>query len=243
MDSSTKENFQKILLYGLLLGTGYFLGKKLNFSTPAPKKVSGMRFPPKVHEPSALNFDAPPSDPMIAFKTWFDASKEVTTVPNPNAMSVATVDSNGQPSVRLVLCRGFDSQGVVFFTNRLSRKGEALTANPRACANFHWDQLDRQIRIEGKVTLTTEEESDRYWESRNRENRINSFASKQSKPVESRAALEQAAKDVENRFEGKEIPRPHYWGGYRIALERVEFWQGHHHRLHDRIIYEKQEDG
>ena len=92
-----------------------------------------------VHEPSALNFDKPLQDPMQAFKIWFDAAKEVTTVPNPNAMSVATVDASGQPSVRLVLCRGFDKTGVVFFTNRESRKGEALKANPRACANFHWD--------------------------------------------------------------------------------------------------------
>ena len=102
-----------------------------------------MRYPPMVHEPSALNFDKPLQDPMQAFKIWFDAAKEVTTVPNPNAMSVATVDASGQPSVRLVLCRGFDKTGVVFFTNRESRKGEALKANPRACANFHWDQLDR----------------------------------------------------------------------------------------------------
>ena len=121
-------------------------------------------------------------------------------MPNPNAMSVATVDAAGQPSVRLVLCRGFDSQGVVFFTNRESRKGESLKANPRACANFHWDQLDRQIRIEGTVTHTTEEESDKYWASRNRENRINSYASQQSRPVASRAELEKAAKDVEERF-------------------------------------------
>ena len=199
-----------------------------------------MRNPPIVHLPSALNFDEPTANPMDSFKVWFDAAKEVTTVPNPNAMSVATVDASGQPSVRLVLCRGYDNNGVVFFTNRESRKGEALKANPRACANFHWDQLDRQIRIEGKVTHTSEAESDAYWASRNRENRINSYASKQSRPVEDRAALEKAAKDVEAGFEGKEIPRPPHWGGVRIALERVEFWQGHHHRLHDRIIYELQ---
>ena len=137
-----------------------------------------------------------------------------------------------------MLCRGHDSKGVVFFTNRESRKGEALKANPRACANFHWDQLDRQIRIEGSVTHTSEAESDAYWASRNRENRINSYASQQSRPVADREALEKAAKDVEDSFEGKEIPRPPHWGGFRIALERVEFWQGHHHRLHDRIIYE-----
>ncbi|TNV75971.1 hypothetical protein FGO68_gene13359 [Halteria grandinella] len=202
-----------------------------------------MRYPPLVHEESAFNFESPPSDPMTAFKVWFDAAKEVTTLPNPNAMSVATVDAAGQPSVRVVLCRGYDTNGVVFFTNRESRKGEALKANPRACANFHWDQLDRQIRIEGRVVHTSEEESDAYWASRNRENRVNSKASQQSRPVGSRAELEQAAANVEKEYEGKDIPRPPHWGGFRIALERVEFWQGHHHRLHDRIIYELQADG
>jgi pyridoxamine 5'-phosphate oxidase len=152
-----------------------------------------MRYPPFVHGPSAFNFENPPEDPIAAFKVWFDAAKDVTTVPNPNAMSVATVDASGQPSVRLVLCRGFDKRGVVFYTNRQSRKGEALEANPKACANFHWDQLDRQIRIEGAVTHTSEEESDAYWASRNRESRINSACSQQSRPVASRVALEAAA--------------------------------------------------
>jgi hypothetical protein len=143
MESLTKENIQKVMLYGLLFGAGFLLAKNLPKKKPVVKNPTGMRYPPMVHDPSALNFDAPPSDPMEAFKLWFEAAKEVTTVPNPNAMSVATVDASGQPSVRLVLCRGFDSNGVVFFTNRQSRKGEALKANPRACANFHWDQLDR----------------------------------------------------------------------------------------------------
>ena len=124
-----------------------------------------------------MNFENPPADPFTAFKIWFEAAKDVTTVPNPNAMSVATIDASGQPSVRVVLCRGFDEKSVIFYTNRQSRKGQALASNPRACANFHWDQLDRQIRIEGTVTHTTEEESDAYWETRNRENRINSAAS------------------------------------------------------------------
>ena len=120
------------------------------------KKKPGMRYPPVYHNESALDFDHPPSDPNVAFKQWFDASKIATTLPNPNAMSVATVDANGQPSVRLVLCRGFDSKGIVFFTNYEGRKGLALKANPVACANFHWDQLDRQIRIEGTVTHTSD---------------------------------------------------------------------------------------
>ena len=143
MEKINKEQVVAALIGGALALTVASIAKKWKFAPAVVKKQTGMRYPPFVHDPSALNFDNPPADPMIAFKTWFEAAKEVTTVPNPNAMSVATVDASGQPSVRLVLCRGYDNRGVVFYTNRESRKGEALKANPRACANFHWDQLDR----------------------------------------------------------------------------------------------------
>ena len=202
-----------------------------------------MKHPPHEHPASAINFDHPPADPFEAFRKWFDAAHESTTVPNPNAMSVATIDPDGKPSVRVVLCRGFDSRGIVFYTNRESRKGEGLRAHPRACANFHWDQLDRQVRIEGSVTHTSEEESDAYWRSRPRENRINACASQQSRPVGTRAALEEAVRELEARYDGREVPRPAHWGGFRIAPERIEFWQGHKHRLHDRMAYLRQPDG
>ena len=202
-----------------------------------------MKHPPIEHPSSALNFDHPPQAPMDAFTRWYEAAHETTTVPNPNAMSLATIDPDGKPSVRVVLCRGFDARGVVFYTNRDSRKGEALRAHPRACVNFHWDQLDRQVRIEGSVAHTTEAESDAYWNSRPRENRVNACASQQSRPIGTRAALEAAVQEFETRFAGQDIPRPAHWGGFRIAPERIEFWQGHKHRLHDRMIYVRQDDG
>jgi pyridoxamine 5'-phosphate oxidase len=202
-----------------------------------------MKHPPLEHPASALNFDHPPQAPMDAFARWYEAAHEATTVPNPNAMSLATIDPDGKPSVRVVLCRGFDARGVVFYTNRDSRKGEALRAHPRACVNFHWDQLDRQVRIEGSVAHTTEAESDAYWNSRPRENRVNACASQQSRPIGTRAALEAAVQEFETRFASQDIPRPSHWGGFRIAPERIEFWQGHKHRLHDRMIYVRQDDG
>ena len=202
-----------------------------------------MKHPPIEHPASALNFDHPPHAPMDAFARLYEAAHESPSVPNPNAMSLATIDPDGKPSVRVVLCRGFDARGVVFYTNRGSRKGEALRAHPRACVNFHWDQLDRQIRIEGSVAHTTEAESDAYWNSRPRENRVNACASQQSRPIGTRAALEAAVQEFETRFAGQDIPRPSHWGGFRIAPERIEFWQGHKHRLHDRMIYLRQDDG
>jgi pyridoxamine 5'-phosphate oxidase len=202
-----------------------------------------MKHPPHEHAPSSLDFTRPPDHPVQAFRIWWEAAHSQLHVPNPNAMSVATVDPDGAPSVRIVLCRGFSDDGVVFYTNRESRKGLALGANPRACCNFHWDQLDRQVRIDGAVTWTTEEESDAYWLSRPRANRINATASQQSRPVSSRQALEDAVRAVEAKYGEGDIPRPAHWGGYRISLQRVEFWQGHKHRLHDRIVYQRVQDG
>jgi pyridoxine/pyridoxamine 5'-phosphate oxidase len=138
------ERLQKeSVMAGLLIGTFTFLalcGAKSLWARQALKpKTGGMRNPPTYHTPSALDFENPPKEPIEAFKIWFSAAQDVTTVPNPNAMAVATIDASGQPSVRMVLCRGYDSNGVVFYTNREGRKGQALEANPRACANFHWD--------------------------------------------------------------------------------------------------------
>jgi pyridoxamine 5'-phosphate oxidase len=142
-----------------------------------------------------------------------------------------------------VLLKAFDERGAVFFTNRRSRKGLGLETHRRAALLFHWDLLDRQVRIEGEVRHTSDAESDAYFESRPRSSRINAWASEQSRPIRDRAALEAMAEAVERRFAAGPIPRPPHWGGYRVALERVEFWQGDKFRLHDRMAYVRQDDG
>lgn len=184
----------------------------------------------------SLDFDHPPSDPIALAREWFAAS-ERTGLPNPNSMTLATVDAVGRPSARIVLLRGFDERGAVFYTNRRSIKGKALDATHRAALLFHWDPLERQLRIDGSVTHTSDVESDAYFAGRPRESQINAWASDQSEPVRDRAALLARRDEILARFDGSEVPRPPHWGGYRVSLERVEFWQGDPHRLHDRIVY------
>jgi pyridoxamine 5'-phosphate oxidase len=183
-----------------------------------------------------MDFDLPPADPLGVLRQWLTEA-EATGLPNPNAMTLSTVDADGLPSARIVLLKALDERGAVFYTNRQSRKGKALAANPRASLLFHWDVLSRQVRIEGQVTPVSDTESDEYFATRPRESRIGAWASKQSEPVGSRAALDAAVAKVERRFEGKDVPRPAHWGGYRVSLETIEFWQGHPYRLHDRIVY------
>lgn len=189
-----------------------------------------------------MDFDHPPADPVAQARLWFKEA-EGTDLPNPNAMTLATIDPDGRPAARIVLLRGFDERGAVFFSNRESRKGGGLAAHPRAALLFHWDPLDRQIRIEGEVSHTSDEESDAYFAGRPRESRINAWASSQSRPVASRAALEEMQRSMAARFEGSEVPRPPHWGGYRVSLERIEFWHGDPYRLHDRVVYTTRGDG
>lgn len=185
-----------------------------------------------------LDFDAPPADPFDVFTAWFDHAAEKAGTPNPNAMTVATATLDARPTARIVLLKQYDHRGFVFFTNRESRKGLELAANPRAALLFHWDTLDRQIRIEGPIEQTTETESDAYFSSRPVESRLNAIASDQSRPIASREALEarRAATDAVYA-DGAEPARPPHWGGYRVRPERFEFWQGHPFRLHDRVTY------
>ncbi|HAW96175.1 MAG TPA: pyridoxamine 5'-phosphate oxidase [Phycisphaerales bacterium] len=185
---------------------------------------------------NSFDFERPPSEPMTALHAWMDEATR-TSLPNPNAMTLATVDPDGSPSARIVLLRGLDERGAVFFTNRESRKGLALETNKVAALVFHWDCLERQIRIEGTVEHVSEEESDTYWKSRPRGSQLAARASRQSRPIEDRESFEAACRAEEARFEGREVERPAHWGGYRVALKKIEFWQGMNSRMHDRITY------
>lgn len=187
--------------------------------------------------------DPLPADPMPILRRWYDEARQHAVQPNPDAMTVATVDPDGRPSVRVVLCRRMDPDAgvVTFFTNRESRKGRALASNPRAACDFFWDPLDRQAIVEGRVVHATEAESDEYFYSRRPESRIAAWASDQSRPIGSRAELFERIVDVVARYGVKldnpgeaKIPRPPHWGGFHVIADRVELWCSSPVRVHDR---------
>lgn len=176
------------------------------------------------------------TDPYALFDTWM--AEAAKSEPNdPNAMSLATATADGRPSVRIVLLKGRDDRGFVFYTNMESRKGTELAGNPNAALLFYWKELHRQVRIEGKVEHVTAAEADAYFASRHRISRLGAWASQQSRPLPERALLEARLEEVESRYPGEEVPRPGYWSGYRVLPERMEFWQDMPFRLHDRTIY------
>ena len=190
-----------------------------------------------------MDFDHPPANPLEWFRQWFDEAVLNSTMSNPNAMTLATVSAAGLPAARIVLLKDLDERGAVFYTNRLSRKGGELRDNPHAALVFYWDALGRQVRIEGEASPVSDAESDAYFATRPRESQISAWASPQSQPAENRAALEAAAMDYERRFAGQPIPRPPHWGGYRVSLNVIEFWQAHPFRLHDRMMYTRMPRG
>ncbi len=181
-------------------------------------------------------------DPHALFQAWV-ADARASEINDPEAMALATVDASGLPDVRMVLLKGFDERGVVFYTNADSTKGLELAATPKAAVLFHWKSLRRQIRVRGSVSPVSDAEADAYFASRPRASRIGAWASAQSRPLDSRATLEKAAEDYGAEFPGPDVPRPPYWKGFRIAPVSFEFWKDGAHRLHDRVVFTRSGDG
>ena len=195
-----------------------------------------MRAPTGFHAARTLDRGALDDDPVEQFRRWLDEAAEAG-VPLPNAMALATAGAGGRPTVRHVLLRGVDARGFTFFTNRESRKGRDLAENPQAALVFLWKELDRQVEIEGRVEPTSDEGSDAYFSGRPRGAQLGAWASPQSAVIAGREELLRGVAGAEARFAGVEVARPPYWGGFRVVPDRIEFWQGHEHRLHDRFAY------
>lgn len=185
-----------------------------------------------------LDETAAGADPLALFERWLDDAV-TAALPEPNAMALGTATPDGRPSVRIVLLKGFDDGGLVFFTGYDSRKGRELAANPWAAATMLWHPLQRQVRIEGPVKRVDDAESDAYFSSRPRGAQIGALASPQSRPIPDRQALEDRVAEVEHVFAEREVARPAVWGGYRLAPESIEFWQGRESRLHDRLRFSR----
>ena len=184
-----------------------------------------------------------PTDPIMLFQQWLSEA-ESSEINDPNAMTLATVDPNGRPVARIVLLKGLDERGFTFFTNRESRKGQALNLTPFAALCFHWKSLTRQVRVEGKVVMIDDAESDAYYNTRPRGSRIGAWASRQSRPLDCRTTLADRVAELEKQYgENDVIPRPSHWGGYRVIPDYIEFWHDGGFRLHTRLTYTRTDKG
>ena len=180
-----------------------------------------------------------PADPIERFRQVYALAEKIdrAIIREPNAMALGTVEEGGQPAVRIVLLKAFDERGFVFYTNYEGRKGRHLLAHPKAALCFYWAPIDIQVRLEGTVTKVVDEEADAYFATRHRVSQIGAWASRQSEPLETPSALDERMAKYEKKFEGRDVPRPDYWSGFRVSPDRIEFWKGRPNRLHERHLY------